>query len=217
MAKETFDCVQWKYWVNIPTVTLWEACLLSLGLNPKTMRQLPAESVDFPSPPPYFKSSAFPSEAVETEYEMRLELLRRNIGVNRFFSSCKIDERDPNYAEISLCKFTSWGLSIPFTDMPRELVAIAQNSGAVGNDLIPKDSAEAIPIQNADDWKTQARKIGERINLGNKKLSVDKIAKKVHEEMVDRQSKGEKGMTGRGGKIPCADSIKRHALAGIKT
>jgi hypothetical protein len=68
---------------------------------------------------------------------------------------------------------------------------------------------------NIDDWKAVARKIGERIHKEDKKLSVDKIAAKVCLEMVSRKS--EKGMTGRGGKVPSADTIKRHALTGVKS
>ena len=64
-------------------------------------------------------------------------------------------------------------------------------------------------------WIPEARKIGERIYKENKKLSVEQIAQKVHSEMTLKKS--EEGMTGRGGKILSAETIKRHALTGIKS
>lgn len=70
---------------------------------------------------------------------------------------------------------------------------------------------------NSDDWKPNARAIAEQFHKKNKNLSVEQLAQKTHIEMTDRNSKGENGMTGRGKRIPSADTIKRHALTGIKS
>ena len=71
-----------------------------------------------------------------------------------------------------------------------------------------------IPDNN---WILTARKIGEQITKESPNLSVDKIAKKVNSDMTTRKNNGEPDMTGRGGKVPSAETIKRHALAGIKS
>jgi len=75
---------------------------------------------------------------------------------------------------------------------------------------------EAVPVvsPSIEAWRANARHIGERIYQGKPSLNVEEIAEKTHKEMTNR--KGEPGMTGRGGKVPSADTIKRHALAGIK-
>lgn len=67
------------------------------------------------------------------------------------------------------------------------------------------------------DWKENAKQIGKRIYKEKPLFSVDKIAEKTHKEMTARKANGESGMTGRGGKVPLADTIKRHALTGIKS
>jgi len=68
-----------------------------------------------------------------------------------------------------------------------------------------------------NDWKLNARAIAEEFHKTNKYLSVEQLAIKTHAEMTDRKNKGENGMTGRGKRIPSADTIKRHALTGIKS
>ena len=93
------------------------------------------------------------------------------------------------------------------------------------NDFIEKiqtaDTKNNHHIQESSNqitnWKTNAREIGKRIHNENPKLSVEQIAKKTHSEMIGRKNEGEGGMTGRGDKIPSAETIKRHALAGLKS
>jgi len=66
-------------------------------------------------------------------------------------------------------------------------------------------------------WKINARQIGGEIHDKNHLLNMEQIAAKTHTEMTDRKTKGEPGMTGRGDRVPSAETIKRHALTGIKT
>lgn len=82
----------------------------------------------------------------------------------------------------------------------------------------PEAKVEAVPgtSPSIEAWKVNARQIGERIHKAAPSLNVERIAEKTHKEMTSRNAKGELGMTGRGGKVPAADTIKRHALTGIK-
>lgn len=82
----------------------------------------------------------------------------------------------------------------------------------------PAAKVEAVPVTSPsiEAWKANARQIGEEIHKASPGLNVERIADKTHKEMTRRNAKGEPGMTGRGGKVPAADTIKRHALTGIK-
>lgn len=81
-----------------------------------------------------------------------------------------------------------------------------------GGDVFPRNDDP-----NDNRWKAKARKIAEGLLPKYEKLSLDQIAEKVRSEMVDRNKLGETGLTGRGGRIPGASSIKRHALTGLKS
>ena len=65
-------------------------------------------------------------------------------------------------------------------------------------------------------WKTPARAMGEEVLKKHPQWSVEQISKKVHEMMTDKHRQGEKDMTGRGGKVVTAETVKRHALKGLK-
>ncbi|MDH5216681.1 MAG: hypothetical protein OEX19_03230 [Gammaproteobacteria bacterium] len=59
-------------------------------------------------------------------------------------------------------------------------------------------------------WKQKAREIGIKFSQQNPRLSILQIAEKVCEQMKKDD------VTGRGGRVPDAETIKRHALTGIK-
>lgn len=82
----------------------------------------------------------------------------------------------------------------------------------------PAAKGKALPVvsPSIEAWRANARQIGEKIHKEKPLLNMEKIAEKTHKEMTDRKAKGEPGMTGRGGKVPSADTILRHALTGIK-
>jgi len=79
----------------------------------------------------------------------------------------------------------------------------------------PAATGKAVSaITSGNDWKATAWQIGKEILKKKSSLSVDQVAEKVYDEMTKR--KMEPGMTGRGGRVPSANTIKRHALTGIK-
>jgi len=63
---------------------------------------------------------------------------------------------------------------------------------------------------NQSDWKIIARELATGHLQVFPHLSIEQIAKKVHSDLA------EKKIAGRGGRVPSPETIKRHALAGIK-
>jgi len=65
-------------------------------------------------------------------------------------------------------------------------------------------------LQISPQWREYARNCGKDIVTQNPRLNLEQIAIKVHQKMK------EDNIQGRGGKIPSAPTIRRHALIGIK-
>ena len=204
--------IKWQHWINMPKTKLWEACLLSLGLNPKAMGQIAAENVDIPADPPHFKLSAFPSEAVREEYEDRLELLRESIGEREFFSTCDIDKYNPNYSGIRLSEFAAWGFNVGFDHMPLELQSIAKKPNITVE--VPATPNNSDIDRTADDWKSKARQIAnELFDYDTTQQTRDSLvgySKRVMEKMQSRKIHGPRGLIGN------PKTVQRDALQGEK-
>ena len=82
---------------------------------------------------------------------------------------------------------------------------------------IPAATGKVVPsITIVDGWKAAAMQISKEIFKEKPNLNIEQIAEKTHKKMTDKKNNGEHGMTGRGGNVPSASTIKRHALTGIK-
>ncbi len=110
-------------------------------------------------------------------------------------------------------------LRVMLKDLDRFLLSLVVDNGQQADINPATEKAGAVPINrpSSNDWKMKARQIGEEIHNKNKRLSVKQIAEKTMNEMAKRKNAGETGMTGRGDKIPSAETIKRHALKGINS
>lgn len=84
---------------------------------------------------------------------------------------------------------------------------------ATGIAAQPGSDAEPAPVQA---WIKTAKEIGKELANKLKNLSLEQIAERVHDVMAKEKAAGKTGMTGRGGIMPSAASIKRHALIGIR-
>ncbi len=74
----------------------------------------------------------------------------------------------------------------------------------------------AVPAPTGYPWVEAAKKIGIDIAKKTPHLNLEKIAEKVHDEMVKRKNAGASDVMGRGNEVPKPETIKRHALKGIK-
>jgi hypothetical protein len=118
------------------------------------------------------------------------------------------DDDHPIFHEHSFLNKFGWPLDVlpDFSNINPHYIAIN-----------PKSAKGSTQEELAADWKNNAWNIGKDELKKYPNFSVEQISKEVLKEMIKRDAAGEKGMSGRGGKIPAADTIKRHALKGIKT
>jgi hypothetical protein len=118
-----------------------------------------------------------------------------------------------SYEEARWCDLNEWLkineplLSFRFPD-PESAATQKVSAGTV---TTPAPAAQIAA------WRTEARKIGETIYKTQPKLNIEQIAEKVNKEMTTLNANKKPNMTGRGGKVPSAETIKRHALTGLKS
>lgn len=124
----------WDFWRNMPNAEPWQACALSLDLDPDSLRSHDEATGDF-----HFVMRKFPSQGAWKAFGKRTRLLEAN--------------RPRQYA-VALPEFALWALSLsPPWDLPRELVALATAPTYQGNDEAAEHHEEA---HNNDDSTTTA-------------------------------------------------------------
>jgi hypothetical protein len=107
----------WSFWPYMSPVQLWQACALSLDIDPDKMKAEPNSWKAGPGSDhaPLFTLTSFPSNAVADGFNKRLRLAMANFG------------GDGRQA-ISLSDFAEWALSIPlFQYVPAEFVALIKH------------------------------------------------------------------------------------------
>tara|TARA_B100000686_G_scaffold201488_1_gene208401 strand:+ start:5209 stop:5619 length:411 start_codon:yes stop_codon:yes gene_type:complete len=107
------DNIDWDFWLNIPSVKLWQAVALSIDIDPKKMTGLMTSSG------PHFHPKSFRTRKEQNDFDKRCELLVAGvINTNDirivFISNVNID------SEIYLNSFVDWALSLEW-DIPKEL------------------------------------------------------------------------------------------------
>ena len=117
--------VDWRYWRHMLEVKQWEACALSLNIDPNRMQTRTHAWMAGPGSGPAFLRSSFPSESSKTEFEKRLRLLGACLFKSEHFTIVNNLVRGGKHlATVSLSEFAAWGQSVEF-EMPPELAAMA--------------------------------------------------------------------------------------------
>lgn len=116
--------IDWRYWRISPEIQQWEACALSLGLNPESMRRHPQAWMAEPSAGPIFTNSSFPNREAETEFKKRQRLLEASVFTSGFFPTVRGLVMGARWkATIRLNEFATWMAHIGL-DMPPELYTL---------------------------------------------------------------------------------------------
>jgi len=184
----------WSEWRYIPKVEVWQACALSLNLDPHSLEKRRYERMSESSPVPYFEDSSFPSKTIRDEFNKRRRMLIANLPNNPAFSFRNILAN--GCSNVALAEFTTWALSIGW-NIPPELAAMAQKPGAPSVAPIPQQSNghEAV-MQPVDSESTNPRT---RESIGSEPLmkagrnSADSVVKWVKyqaRELVKENDRG---------------------------
>ena len=116
--KAELETPTWREWEHIPEVQAWQACALSMNIDP--------HSVAFDR----FDQEHAPvtdDEAVKAEFALRQRVLLANIHNCTHFSPCAIVRAKPN---VRLSEFAVWAVSVvKWPDPPPSLVNLAQAPG----------------------------------------------------------------------------------------
>lgn len=207
---EVKGATDWGYWRNVATVEIWQALLLSLNIEPTgkgwLLDNAPGRTGDIPR-------EYLDRNGLNDEFDRRWFLIKNRLET--FYASFGQPAEAELTKFIRLPLFAAWAIEFEWGDLPPELVALVQEPIAPEIAAAPSEATEQGATSS--DWIRTAQSIAAEIHKDKPLFSVFQIAEKTHNEMTRRKNAGESGMTGRGGRVPSADTIKRHALTGIKT
>lgn len=136
--------IDWEFWRAMPNAKYWQACALSLSIDPDSLKPSPNAWMAGPGSGPIFESKSFPSREAEERFDKRLRLLVANRYDEKFFTlpMAKFSNLGPD--EVRLHEFAAWALSVGWSDVPQELTSLAQNKA------VPAPAAPSIAMDLPD-------------------------------------------------------------------
>ena len=142
--------IDWQFWRHMPETKQWEACALSLNINPDNMAHHPQGWMAGPGSGPMFTAASFPSGPVQSEFDKRLRLLGASLFKSPHFTAVNnLVMGDRHLATLQLSEFAAWALSVELVIPPElnAMAAIAQARKAA--------EPEAVPVVLSSETKEQ--------------------------------------------------------------
>jgi hypothetical protein len=132
----------WREWSHMPKVEVWQACALSLNINPYWLKGRSSYQIE-PGQGPCFSERSFPSAIAHNEFSLRKRLLIANLPDNEewfdFYYPSAI-----SISEVRLSEFATWAVSrMKWPDLPPELVALARKQPSA-----PEQNDAPAPVGN---------------------------------------------------------------------
>ena len=147
------ESIDWRYWRILPDIQQWEACALSIGINPERMVRHPEEWMAGPGASPIFTDAGFPNREAKTEFKKRQRLLEASVFTSGFFPTVQGLVMGARWkATIRLDEFASWGAHVGL-EIPPELCALPAPVPPVSK---PQAAPVSEPVTPAD-WIAMAR------------------------------------------------------------
>lgn len=148
----------WSEWKSIPRVAAWEACALSVDVDPHSMTADPNGWMAAEGGP-FFDRESFPSEQVMKEFEKRLRILIANIPSDSF-SPPVLNMGSPKLHQLRLDEFARWAVTKVKWQVPDALMEIATPLLAespadddIGERIFIASFAETVYNENAINWR----------------------------------------------------------------
>ena len=197
--------INWTHWFQMRGVKVWEACLLSLDVDPSTIvKEFESAFYVRNSMTPQIINSLVPGAPIQKEYYRRLGLISGYLDDTGTFKP--IAKTDPNKHlwEIRLSEFCALAMRIKLQPLPTEMCSTVAP-------VTPRASLTISPVANntdqpttqpAIDWTTISNEIGLRVQQEKPKFTRGQIAENVYAAMKKMHADGREGVTGRSGKIP---------------
>ena len=130
--------IDWDYWLDLTSVHEWEACGLSLGINPKSIKRDFVRNRNSYVPKFYYEIRGVSPEVVN-QFVNRLDIIQNNKYSNHFVLAD---------TKVYLEKFVRWAITKnSFKDMPPELLSLVK----------PKDDPKSKVISTVEDSKIYLR------------------------------------------------------------
>ena len=148
--KQVTRAPNWKEWKHTSEVRVWQACALSLGIEPRSMQASRDGWMGGSDNGPCFEPESFPNQDAEEEFGVRQRVLCANLSNREFFSPGDISMTTPGNHGVRLSEFSEWAVSeVGWENLPPELVAMAQKREAQAQ--LPADSKPTAikPVQRA--------------------------------------------------------------------
>jgi hypothetical protein len=139
----------WKEWKHMPEVQVWQACALSLDIEPSSIKWYPRSWETGPYSDQLFEDESFQSENEKKEFKSRQRILLNNLNSkeNSLWFSPNLNR--PNLGEVSLPEFAAWCSSVEWS-IPEELATLAKNRGAETVAHIEKQE-EVLPLEKVEE------------------------------------------------------------------
>lgn len=214
--------INWTHWFQMRGVRVWEACLLSVDVDPTEIPTEDARSFyKLSSLSRHIYDTTFGSRDIQAEYYRRLRLVSGYLEDKSAFNLISKAETNKHLWEIKLSEFCTLAKRVNLLPIPAEMNSVVvQMSPPIGftTPLVVNNSDQTptASIQPTTNWKKVAERIALEVQREKPKFTHEQISEAVRARMEKLLADGNQSVTGRGGKLPSATSIRRHALTGLK-
>ena len=199
--------VDWDHWLHMPTVKVWQACALSMDIDP---HECPLEGS---------RLETWRRVIDEDKFDKRLTLLVAHTFNTDNFPNAKL--RNPNASsEIHLNTFVDWAINIVDWDISKELETLVTTKEKVEDKLYREDKPNGEPWKEhrkgdpdpKHPWRTVARYFARELVRDDSTLLTKNSL--LHNKIV--ASLADVGIYKRGGKKPFDPQTIRKAFTKIK-
>ena len=146
----------WKEWKYTPQARVWQACALSLDIEPYSINFYPLSWQTGPYADQLFEDESFQSENEKKEFKSRQRILLNNLNSKENSLWFSPNPNRPNLGEVSLPEFAAWCSSVEWP-IPEELTELAKKP----------DTATIVKSEKQDTNLTQSKQESEETSAQN--------------------------------------------------